>query len=143
MKIFSRSTGKEIIVDIKYVMESTGCTEEQATKTVYKRAIRMLYHPSYSNWLNISNVMQSTMDEFKNAKLVKYKMTEQDKKRVAENPDAILDIPRYYIPKLDKKISSDAFESSLKKEFFDRFLANDPEIIKMVNSSNKMYRVEA
>ena len=75
------------------------------------------------------------------AKLVKYTPTVYDLEQLKVNPDHINDMPRWYVPGLDRALSSDELERRMKTEFVSRYDAEDPAIISMVNKYNRAYKI--
>ena len=55
--------------------------------------------------------------------------------------DHINDMPRWYVPGLDRALGSDELERRMKAEFVRRFDVEDSVIINMVNRHNPTYRV--
>jgi hypothetical protein len=104
--------------------------------------LRIFYRPCYGAFLGISEIMNATLKKYRNAKLIPYKLTEFDKRRIAENPEVLEDLPRMYVPRLDKEISSDKYEAKLKKEFLARFKMEDPVLIKCLNQNSKYYHID-
>lgn len=112
-------------------------------KTRRQRILRCLYHPCYGRWLSISHEYAQVLKRYEGrAKLVKYKLTEYDKAQIVKNPDYALDLPRWYVPGLDRALSSDLFEKKMRDEFISRFDAEDEELIKMTNTYNHQYKLK-
>lgn len=142
MKIIERSNGRELLSNyIAYCM-TQGMTEQEAWLSYRSRVIVLCYTPIYGAWLSISHVMQKTLEKHKGEKLIKYKWTDYDKKMAAKNPKYAETLPRLWCPKLDREIGSEAFERKMRDEFWERFCANDTELMNTINRADKYYRVE-
>ena len=85
--------------------------------------------------------MSELLEKYKDEKLVPYKMTESDKKKLKNNPDYIEDIPRYYVPGYDKAVSNWKLDGILAQEFYSRFMNNDPTLVHVTNLWNETYKL--
>ena len=142
LKVYNRTTGDEVAVNIEDIMRVEKKAYAQAEATHYQRTDVMLCNPCYGKWMDISKEYNKVIEKYrKKAKLVKYKPTLYDLEQLKVNPDHINDMPRWYVPGLDRALSSDELERRMKAEFVSRYDAEDPEIISMVNSCNRTYKI--
>lgn len=142
LKVYSRSTGEEMAVNIEDIMRVEKKTYAQAEATHYQRTYVLLCNPCYGKWMDVSEEYNKVIDKYRGkAKLVKYTPTVYDLEQLKVNPDHINDMPRWYVPGLDRALSSDELERRMKTEFVSRYDAEDPEIISMVNKYNRSYKI--
>lgn len=142
LKVYNRSTGEEMAVNIEDIMRVEKKTYTQAEATHYQRAYVLLCSPCYGKWMDISEEYNKVIDKYRGkAKLVKYVPTVHDLEQLKVNPDHINDMPRWYVPGLDRALSSDELERRMKTEFVSRYDAEDPAIISMVNNYNRTYKI--
>lgn len=123
---------------IKIIDKTTGAQVEFQSR---QQAIKQLYTPYSNKYLDYSPLFLDIIERFKDAPLKKYKMTEADKKRVAANPDAINDIPRYYVPVFDMKVGYE-IEWKLRDEFYNGFVHGKRDVIDFINKTNFKYSAE-
>ena len=142
LKVYSRSTGEEMAVNIEDIMRVEKKTYAQAEATHYQRTYVLLCNPCYGKWMDVSEEYNKVIDKYRGkAKLVKYTPTVYDLEQLKVNPDHINDMPRWYVPGLDRALSSDELERRMKTEFVSRYDAEDPAIISMVNKYNRSYKI--
>ena len=142
LKVYSRSTGEEMAVNIEDIMRVEKKTYNQAEATHYQRTYVLLCSPCYGKWMDISEEYNKVIEKYRGkAKLVKYTPTVYDLEQLKVNPDHINDMPRWYVPGLDRALSSDELERRMKTEFVSRYDAEDPVIISMVNKYNRSYKI--
>lgn len=142
LKVYNRSTGEEMAVNIEDIMRVEKKTYAQAENTHYQRTYVLLCNPCYGKWMDVSEEYNKVIDKYRGkAKLVKYVPTVYDLEQLKVNPDHINDMPRWYVPGLDRALSSDELERRMKTEFVSRYDAEDPEIISMVNKYNRSYKI--
>ena len=142
LKVYSRSTGEEMAVNIEDIMWVEKKTYAQAEATHYQRTYVLLCNPCYGKWMDVSEEYNKVIDKYRGkAKLVKYTPTVYDLEQLKVNPDHINDMPRWYVPGLDRALSSDELERRMKTEFVSRYDAEDPAIISMVNKYNRSYKI--
>lgn len=142
LKVYSRSTGEEMAVNIEDIMRVEKKTYAQAEATHYQRTYVLLCNPCYGKWMDVSEEYNKVIDKYRGkAKLVKYTPTVYDLEQLKVNPDHINDMPRWYVPGLDRALSSDELERRMKTEFVSRYDAEDPAIISMVNKYNRTYKI--
>lgn len=142
LKVYNRSTGEEMAVNIEDIMRVEKKTYNQAEATHYQRTYVLLCNPCYGKWMDVSEEYNKVIDKYRGkAKLVKYTPTVYDLEQLKVNPDHINDMPRWYVPGLDRALSSDELERRMKTEFVSRYDAEDPVIISMVNKYNRAYKI--
>ena len=142
LKVYNRSTGEEIAVNIEDIMRVEKKTYNQAEATHYQRTYVLLCNPCYGKWMDVSEEYNKVIEKYRGkAKLVKYTPTVYDLEQLKVNPDHINDMPRLYVPGLDRALSSDELERRMKTEFVSRYDAEDPVIISMVNKYNRSYKI--
>ena len=142
LKVYNRSTGEEMAVNIEDIMRVEKKTYNQAEATHYQRTYVLLCNPCYGKWMDISEEYNKVIEKYRGkAKLVKYTPTVYDLEQLKVNPDHINDMPRWYVPGLDRALSSDELERRMKTEFVSRYDAEDPVIISMVNNYNRTYKI--
>ena len=142
LKVYSRSTGEEMAVNIEDIMRVEKKTYNQAEATHYQRTYVLLWSPCYGKWMDVSEEYNKVIEKYRGkAKLVKYTPTVYDLEQLKVNPDHINDMPRWYVPGLDRALSSDELERRMKTEFVSRYDAEDPVIISMVNKYNRSYKI--
>lgn len=142
LKVYNRSTGEEMAVNIEDIMRVDKKTYNQAEATHYQRTYVLLCNPCYGKWMDVSEEYNKVIDKYRGkAKLVKYTPTVYDLEQLKVNPDHINDMPRWYVPGLDRALSSDELERRMKTEFVSRYDAEDPAIISMVNKYNRSYKI--
>lgn len=142
LKVYSRSTGEEMAVNIEDIMRVEKKTYAQAEATHYQRTYVLLCNPCYGKWMDVSEEYNKVIEKYRGkAKLVKYTPTVYDIEQLKVNPDHINDMPRWYVPGLDRALSSDELERRMKTEFVSRYDAEDPAIISMVNKYNRSYKI--
>ena len=142
LKVYNRSTGEEMAVNIDDIMRVEKKTYNQAEATHYQRTYVLLCSPCYGKWMDVSEEYNKVIEKYRGkAKLVKYTPTVYDLEQLKVNPDRINDMPRWYVPGLDRALSSDELERRMKTEFGSRYDAEDPVIISMVNKDNRAYKI--
>ena len=142
LKVYNRSTGEEMAVNIEDIMRVEKKTYNQAEATHYQRTYVLLCNPCYGKWMDVSEEYNKVIDKYRGkAKLVKYTPTVYDLEQLKVNPDHINDMPRWYVPGLDRALSSDELERRMKTEFVSRYDAEDTAIISMVNKYNRSYKI--
>lgn len=142
LKVYNRSTGEEMAVNIEDIMRVEKKTYNQAEATHYQRTYVLLCNPCYGKWMDVSEEYNKVIEKYRGkAKLVKYTPTVYDLEQLKVNPDHINDMPRWYVPGLDRALSSDELERRMKTEFVSRYDAEDPVIISMVNKYNRAYKI--
>lgn len=142
LKVYNRSTGEEMAVNIEDIMRVEKKTYNQAEATHYQRTYVLLCNPCYGKWMDVSEEYNKVIEKYRGkAKLVKYTPTVYDLEQLKVNPDHINDMPRWYVPGLDRALSSDELERRMKTEFVSRYDAEDPVIISMVNNYNRAYKI--
>ena len=142
LKVYNRSTGEEMAVNIEDIMRVEKKTYNQAEATHYQRTYVLLCNPCYGKWMDVSEEYNKVIEKYRGkAKLVKYTPTVYDLEQLKVNPDHINDMPRWYVPGLDRALSSDELERRMKTEFVSRYDAEDPVIISMVNNYNRTYKI--
>lgn len=142
LKVYNRSTGEEMAVNIEDIMRVEKKTYNQAEATHYQRTYVLLCSPCYGKWMDISEEYNKVIEKYRGkAKLVKYTPTVYDLEQLKVNPDHINDMPRWHVPGLDRALSSDELERRMKTEFVSRYDAEDPAIISMVNKYNRSYKI--
>lgn len=122
--------------EIKIIDKTTGAEVEFTSR---RQVVNQLYTPHLEEYLDYSPIFLDLIERFKDAPLKKYKMTEADKKRVMENPDAINDIPRYYVPVFDMKVGNE-IDGKLREEFYSGFVYGKKHIIDFINKTSSKYR---
>lgn len=142
LKVYYRATGEEVAISVDDIMRVENKTRTQAEATHYQRTYVMLCNPCYGKWMDVSEEYNKVIDKYRGkAKLVKYVPTVYDIEQLKVNPDHINDMPRWYVPGLDRALSSDELERRMKAEFVSRYDAEDPTIISMVNKYNRTYKI--
>lgn len=142
LKVYNRSNGDEMTVNIEDIMRVEKKTRTQAEATHYQRTYALLCNPCYGKWMDISEEYNKVINKYRGkAKLVKYTPTVYDLEQLKVNPDHINDMPRWYVPGLDRALGSDELERRMKAEFVNRYDAEDPAIISMVNNYNRTYKI--
>ena len=142
LRVYNRSTGEEMAVNIEDIMRVEKKTYNQAEATHYQRTYVLLCNPCYGKWMDVSEEYNKVIEKYRGkAKLVKYTPTVYDLEQLKVNPDHINDMPRWYVPGLDRALSSDELERRMKTEFVSRYDAEDPVIISMVNKYNRAYKI--
>ena len=142
LKVYNRSTGEEMAVNIEDIMRVEKKTYNQAEATHYQRTYVLLCNPCYGKWMDVSEEYNKVIEKYRGkAKLVKYTPTMYDLEQLKVNPDHINDMQRWYVPGLDRALSSDELERRMKNEFVSRYDAEDPVIISMVNNYNRTYKI--
>lgn len=89
----------------------------------------------------ISHTFNDIVEKYKDAEVVKYEPTKYDIKRMAEDPEYILDMPRYYIPGFDKEVTGTIFEQKIRNEFYERWTSGDVEIYNFINKYHPDFKV--
>lgn len=120
------------------VRKSDGKRMEGLTR---KRILEILYSNYSEAYVDYCDVFWDAMEKYGDLPLKEYKWTEWDKRRVKENPDAAMDIPRFYVEGFDTAMGY-SYEQKARNEFYDKFVAADDDIVDFVNSTNELYRVE-
>lgn len=120
---------------IKIIDKTTGAEIEFASR---RQVMNQLYTPHLEEYLDYSPIFLDLMERFKDVPLKKYKMTEADKRKIAANPDAINDIPRYYVPVFDMKVGNE-LDRKLREEFYDGFIYGKKNIVDFINETNSKY----
>lgn len=120
IKIVAKATGKEV--------------EFKSSRKLFSE----LYSPYMEDYLDYSDVFVSILKRFQDAPLVKYRLTESDKKRIEKNPDAINDIPRYYVPGYDRSVGEE-FCAKMRREFYTKFMSGSKVIVRFINDTNRNY----
>lgn len=142
LKVYNRSTGEEMTVSIEDIMRVEKKNRAQAENTHYQRTYVLLCNPCYGKWMDISEEYNKVINKYRGkAKLVKYTPTVYDLEQLKINPDHINDMPRWYVPGLDRALGSDELERRMKAEFVNRYDEEDPAIISMVNNYNHTYKI--
>lgn len=142
LKVICRSNNKQVPMSVEEIMVAENKTMEVAQNTHNIRVYTILCNPCYGAWMDVSEEYMKVINKYRGkAKLEKYKMTDWDKRHVAENPDAIMDIPRLWVPGLDRALGSDALDKRMRAEFVRRYDAEDPDIIHLVNRFNPTYKI--
>lgn len=143
IKVFQRLDNIPVATSVEDIMAETGKTRAQCQAIQKTRVVRILMSPCYGKWLDLSKEYNAVIDQYRGrAKLVKYKPSEYEKRKMKENPDYANDIPRYYVPGLDRALGSDQLDRKMRDEFYQRFLADDAAIVTMTNECNRIYRAE-
>ncbi len=140
MKIINRETGEEVKIPKVSEMVASGMSVKDA-QLRHKRAV--LHYIYDSNvFFNYSYALDNLLKKYGKRKLIPYEMTEHQKECIKNNPNAILDIPRYYIKGYDSVVSDTKFDTTLTTEFYFRFMSNDSSLIPVVNNWNPDYMLE-
>lgn len=137
MKIIDRKTNKELKLPSISELVAGGMSIKKASDKHYKAVLRAVYCPTLYSIYSIK--MADYLKKYKNEKLIPYKLTEKDKKKLKNNSDYIEDIPRYYVPGYDKAVSNWKLDGILAQEFYSRFMKNDPALVECANTWNKDY----
>ena len=61
-------------------------------------------------------------------------MTDVEKRKVAKNPDAINDIPKWEIKGYDEFVSNERLDRRISTEFYARFMTGDKKIVEIINN---------
>lgn len=120
---------------IKIISKTTG---EQVEFNNSRTFFSELYSPYMEQFLDYSTTFEDILKRYYNSPLVEYVLTDADKRRIEKNPDAINDIPRYYVPGYDRKVGEE-FNGRLRCEFYARFKAGSKGIIQFINDTNTKY----
>jgi len=134
-KIWRKYDEREI--EIKTVDDyiSSGISKDEAIAKHRNEIKKKIWSSVRSKWLDQSFAMFYIEYKSRNIKMLHYRLTKSDKIKLLENPSALLDIPRDYVPKIDKILSSEAFEYVLRDEFMERFDAGDIDVLDTINKS--------
>lgn len=101
----------------------------------------MVYSPiAIIYQLNYSKIMQEAIEYYKDVPLTEHEITESEKRKLAENPDYALDIPKWEIKGYDDFVSNERLERRLTAEFYGRFMSGDRELIKMINAFHPVFK---
>lgn len=120
MDFFERKTGKKLAGDRNII-------------------IRAILSPIYNKFMLQSDLLNATVEQYKDEQLKPYVMTERDKVRLVENPDYINDIPRYQVRQFDKVVSDCRFDQKVRNEFFFRYRHNDVRLMNFINDFHPDY----
>lgn len=118
--IYDKFTGKRVYFD---------------TRTKLLKALYSDYDEEYAD---ISEYFANLMMMYKDAPLVKYVPTGQDKARIRYNPDYANDIPEYTVMGYDTAVG-DGFSKHVRREFYEKFMNAESKIVDFINSTNKKY----
>lgn len=105
-----------------------------------KDAIVLLYSPIASFYSLVSPKVGQILEKYKNRPLVKHKITNLEKKKLAQNPDYINDIPKYEIKGYDKEVSKSRLDRELATEFYNLFQSGNEIIVKFINKFHPEYK---
>ena len=94
----------------------------------------------YYQFMLESRTLNKVVEKYKNAPLLPYVMTEKDKKKIAKNPDAINDIPRFVVSGYDKAVSDSRFDQLIWNEFIERYNANDKDLCDFINNYHPIFK---
>ena len=73
LKVYNRSTGEEMAVNIEDIMRVEKKTYTQAENTHYQRTYVLLCNPCYGKWMDVSEEYNKVINKYRGkAKLVKY-----------------------------------------------------------------------
>ena len=139
MKIVNRVDNTELKLPSISALVASGVSIKNAQQRHYRAVLRAVYSPIL--YPIYSTKMSEFLEKYKDEKLVPYKMTESDKKKLKNNPDYIEDIPRYYVPGYDKAVSNWKLDGILAQEFYSRFMNNDPTLVHVTNLWNETYKL--
>ena len=139
MKIINHVDNTELKLPSISALVASGVSIKNAQQRHYRAVLRAVYSPIL--YPIYSTKMSEFLEKYKDEKLVPYKMTESDKKKLKNNPDYIEDIPRYYVPGYDKAVSNWKLDGILAQEFYSRFMNNDPTLVHVANLWNETYKL--
>lgn len=97
--------------------------------------------PVMDEFSTISHTFNGIVEKYKDAELVKYEPTRYDMKRMAEDPEYVLDMPRYHVPGFDKEVTGTIFEQKIRNEFYERWISEDHELYKFINEYHPDFKV--
>lgn len=139
MKIINRVDNTELKLPSISALVASGMSIKDAQQKHYKAVLRAVYSPIL--YPIYSTKMSELIEEYKDTKLVPYKMTDTDKKRLKNDPGYIEDIPKWYVPGYDKAVSNWKLDGILAQEFYARFMNNDPTLVHVANLWNETYKL--
>lgn len=125
IEIFDRSNGNKIDI--------SSMSRREFMSLVYS-PIALTYQLFYSK------IMLDALEYYKDAPLVEHKITESEKRKLKENPDYALDIPKYEIEGYDDFVSNERLERRISTEFYTRFMTGDRKLVEMVNEHHPLFR---
>lgn len=108
-------------------------TQEEIVYDTERDFLTDVYFPISGFYIKYSNKLNKLIEDTKNEPLLPYVMTENDKRRLAENPLYINCIPRFTITGYDKRVSNSRFDTALRKEFLARCNRNEGDVINFIN----------
>ena len=123
MKIISKRTNKEKVF------------------TTRQQILLNLMSPMKEDFSLESNTLAEVIEKYKDRPLVKYEPTEKKKKKMEEDPEYILDLPRFIIEGYDDVVSNSRFDQKLCDEFYSRFMDHDKVLFDLINRKNPKYKI--
>ena len=87
-----------------------------------------------------SKIMQDAIEYYKDVPLTEHVMTDVEKRKVAKNPDAINDIPKWEIKGYDEFVSNERLDRRISTEFYARFMTGDKKIVEIINNYHPILR---
>ena len=128
------------MIKMKKMIVITKISTGEKVDNLNRRNIFKFFYSDYQDsYVDYSILFEKIMKKYKDAPLVKYKLTQADKNKIAQNPDAIQDIPRYVVKGFDTAVGEE-FNGKLRDEFYNRFMDADDDIVRFINETNDKYK---
>lgn len=116
-------------------------TGKQKNIQTYRSIIRYILSPIRENYTYISDIMQQTIEKYKDEKLIKFIPDNHQIKRIFQNPDYLLDVPRYIIKGYDEEVTNIKFDTLVSKEFYKKFIQQDKDLIDFINKNHPILKI--
>lgn len=124
MKIINKETGRERIFETR------------------QQVLLNLLAPIKDEFSLVSRTYKDILEKYKDVPLTPYKMTESDLKKIASDPDYIMDIPKFHVKGFDEEVSSTKFDQKICDEFYERFSNQDKKLFVWINKNNPTFKIE-
>ena len=123
MKIINKETGRERIFETR------------------QQVLLNLLAPIKDEFSLVSRTYKDILEKYKDVPLTPYKMTESDLRKIASDPDYIMDIPKFHVKGFDEEVSSTRFDQRICDEFYERFERKDIKLYNWINENNPTYKI--
>ena len=125
IELFERNTGKKLDI--------TEMSRREFMSLVYS-PVNLQYQLFYSK------MILDALEYYRDAPLVEHKITESEKRKLAENPDYAMDIPKYEVEGYDAFVSNERLERQISTEFYTRFMTGDRKLIELINKYHPIFK---
>lgn len=125
VRLFRRDNGKEVSFE-----------DRRAFSSLVYSPIMTVYQLVYSK------IIQEAIEYYKDVPLTEHVMTDVEKRKVAKNPNAMFDIPKYEIKGYDEFVSNERLDRRISTEFYARFMTGDKEIVELINKHHPAFRAQ-